>query len=121
MANCQFTNSSGTGAYIFAQNPELPYQVKTLETGYSRARLANGSLKVYIGVDKKNFELDFVNITKSQVDSMVAFYIAKKYFRFYEDSAISATYFNVWFKSPPDFSKDENDSTYSGKISIEEI
>ena len=52
---------------------------------------------------------------------MVAFYIAKEYFRFYEDSAISATYFNVWFKSPPDFSKDENDSTYSGKISIEEI
>ena len=121
MANCQFTNSAGTNAYVFAQNPELPYLVKTIENGYSRSRLANGSLKVYIGVDKKNFELDFVNITKSQVDSMVAFYTAKAYFRFYEDSAISATYFNVWFKSPPDFSKDENDSTYSGKISIEEI
>jgi len=121
MANCQFTNSAGAGAYVFAQNPELPYSVKTVEHGYSRTRLSNASLKIYIGTDKKQFDLDFINITKSQVDSMVAFYTAKAYFRFYEDSAISATYFNVWFKSPPDFSKDENDSTYSGKISIEEI
>jgi hypothetical protein len=120
MANAQFTKNDGSGAYVFAQNPEVPYSVKTVEHGYSRARLSNASLKIYIGVDKKEFELDFINISASQKDSLLAFYTTKAYFRFYEDSAINV-YTEVWFKNPPDIQLDQNNITYTVKISLEEI
>ena len=119
MANCKFTDGDGSAVdYTFAKNPTLPFDRNTKVINERTYRLYNGTRKRYSGTEKEVVVLNFENITESQRDSMIAF--RTEQFRFYQDSAV-ASYITVQFGGDVKFTKDVNDSTYSGSITIEEV